>query len=806
MTRKAKDIPTEPNNSELPIFKTSVRSLVAFSVKDDALWSFSSYKLAHEGTLAHSQLQAINRDGGNYTSEVYLTHSFETSDCILEVSGRADGIWKYDNRVIVQEIKTSATPLSEIGENFSEAHWAQCKCYAYILALSEDISEITVRLTYYDMEKNEEKSFDRTFSKVKLHRFFKTLLHPFISWSLSQRKWKHLRNFSINTLNFPYPSYRKGQKLLAFNTYKCIEDRKRLFAQAPTGIGKTMGVLYPAIKALGEGKLDRLFYATAKTTTRGIAENAYKLMAEQGLRLKVLTLTAKDKLCLNEVKNCSPDKCPFIMGYISRSRKIIKELLKKHDFFPREVISSAGLRNTICPFELSLDLALSCDLIICDYNYIFDPRVYLRRFFEQKGREEYLIMVDEAHNLFDRAREMYSSELRVKELSDLSKEIKKDLPHINNEIKKMKKAISAFEKQIGELYLESGGSKYNTFIDAPMCLKSPLESFITETENWIISERDEKPYNDKLVTFFFDILHFKNILELYSEQYRTLTTGTKTGFNIKLLCLDPSHMLNKNMSAARTTVLFSATLSPLWYFKNILGGRQEDVTLKLPSPFPRENLLVFNEDKIETRFRHRAQFMEATAKAIYEWSVSHKGNVMVFFPSYKYLFDVLEKFKCLGDGFDILCQDREMDEPSRDAFLKKFDGYGDAYRIAFCVMGGVFGEGIDLTGNKLTGVIIVGVGLPQVSPELEIIREYYQQKNGAGFTYAYTYPGLNKVLQASGRLIRAETDRGALLLIDSRFATTEYIDLLPQEWHPIPRTSQGMDMKEYINRFWGIDE
>lgn len=805
MTKEEAVMPSEPDNNGLPIFKTSVRSLVAFSVKDDALWSFSSYKLSYEGTLAHSQLQAINREGGNYTSEVHLSQTFETADCVLEVSGRADGVWRYDNKVIIQEIKTSATPLSEIGENFSDAHWAQGKCYAYILALSENLDQITVRLTYYDRVKNEEKSFDRTFTKEKLHRFFKTLLHPFISWSLAQRKWKHIRNFSIDTLNFPYPAYRKGQKLLAYNTYKCIEDRKRLFAQAPTGIGKTMGVLYPAIKALGEGKLDRLFYATAKTTTRGIAENAYKIMNEQGLRLKVLTLTAKDKLCLNDVKNCSPDKCPFIMGYISRSRKIIKDLLKKHDFFPRDVISSAGLRNGICPFELSLDLALSCDLIICDYNYIFDPRVYLRRFFEQKGREEYLIMVDEAHNLFDRAKEMYSAELSVDDLSKISKEIKKDLPHINNEIKKLKKAISSFEKQTGELMSEAGGVKYNTIIDAPMCLKSPIESFITEAEGWIITDREEKPYSDKLITFFFDMLHFKNILELYSGQYRTLITGTKTRLKIRLLCLDPSTMLNKNMSAARSTVLFSATLSPLWYFKSILGGRDEDITLKLPSPFPRENLLVFNDDRIETRFRHRAQYVMATAMAIYDWSISHKGNVMVFFPSYKYLLDVLEEFNELGDDFDILCQDREMDEQARDDFLKKFDDFGDTNRIAFCVMGGVFGEGIDLTGDRLTGVIIVGVGLPQVSPELEIMRNYYQEKCGAGFTYAYTYPGINKVLQASGRLIRAETDKGALLLIDSRFATSEYTGLLPQEWQPLPRSSQGIDLKKYISHFWNYN-
>lgn len=793
----------ENNNSDLPVFKVSVRSLVAFSVKDDSPWSFTSYRFAYEGTLAHSKLQAVNRDAGNYSSEVYLSWSFETADCILDVSGRADGVWNNDDgRVIVEEIKTSATPLSEIDENFSDAHWAQGKCYAYLLALSRDLKKITVRLTYYDMEKDQSKSFDREFTRDRLSRFFRTLLHPYVKWCISQRNWKQIRDLSISTLNFPFPDYRKGQKLLAYNAYKCIEDRKRLFVQAPTGTGKTMGLLYPSIKSLGEGKLDRIFYATAKTTTKSIAENAYKIMADQGLRLKVLTLTAKEKMCLNDIKNCTPDKCPYIMGYMSRSRKVIKNLLKKHDFITRDIISAAGVRNGICPFELSLDLALSCDLIICDYNYIFDPRVYLRRFFEQKGREEYLIMADEAHNLFDRAKEMYSSELKAKAILEISREIKKDLPHLNRKIRKLRKAISDFEKQSGDLAKEAGGIRYNVLDDAPVSLKAPIEDFILEAERWMISATEEKPYTDKLLTFFFDLLHFKNILELYSKQYRTLLTGFKSGFSIRLQCLDPSPMLSRHLKAARAAILFSATLSPLWYFKSILGGRDEDVTLRLPSPFPRENLLVFIEDRIETRYRQRAQFAEATAKAIYDWTVSHNGNTMVFFPSYKYLLDVLEKFRELGGCFEILCQDRDMDEQAREAFLKEFDKYGDADRIAFCVMGGAFGEGIDLTGERLTSVIIVGVGLPQVSPELEMTRDYYQEKCGAGFTFAYTYPGLNKVLQAAGRLIRSETDRGALLLIDSRFATPEYMGLLPQEWQPVPRTSQGLSLKEFADHFW----
>ncbi|MCX7771933.1 MAG: ATP-dependent DNA helicase, partial [Clostridia bacterium] len=629
--KKAEAEPAElqgnaPESAQAPRFKVSVRSLVAFSVQDDESWSFTSYRLMQEGSLAHAHLQAKHCESGDYTSEVALSYSYETPECTLEINGRADGVWRLSDKVIVHEIKTSATPLSEIEEDFSDAHWAQGKCYAFILANQESLSEIWVRLTYYDMANDQEKSFDQRFTFERLQRFFKGLLLPYAGWAVAQEKWRQLRNLSIQTLSFPYSNYRKGQKLLAYNTYKSIEDGKRLFAQAPTGTGKTMGVLYPGIKALGEGKLDRIFYVTAKTTTRGIAENAYKLLANQGLRLKVLTLTAKDKMCLNTVKNCNPEKCLYIQGFIARSRKVVKELLKKNDFFSREKISEAGLRHGVCPFELSLELALSCDLIIADYNYVFDPRVYLRRFFEQKGREEYLILVDEAHNLFDRAREMYSASLSARTLADLNKELRADLPDIYKAIKEIKKAMTSLEKQYGNDYLEAGGVKYHALAEAPIQLKKSLFNFITTTESWLLGEPEEKPYSDQLVTLFFDLLHFKNILELYSDKYRTLTTGTKNNFQITLLCLDPRTMLDRSMNAARSTILFSATLSPLWYFKNILGGRNEDITLRLPSPFPKENLLLINEDRVETRFRHRERYLEAAAKAIHEWVLGHKGN------------------------------------------------------------------------------------------------------------------------------------------------------------------------------------
>jgi DNA excision repair protein ERCC-2 len=797
---------SDANNSQIPFFKVSVRNLVAFTLKDDEVWSFSSYVLAMEGSRAHSMIQNRNKESANFRSEVCLSHIFETDKCKLEVSGRADGIWEYDDKVIVQEIKTTTHPLSEINENFSEVHWAQAKCYAYILALSKRYKKVFVKLTYYNKADNREKSFERAFSLDRLQKFFRTLLHPYINWLLSIEKWKETRNLTIRNLKFPFPSFRKGQKLLVYNTYKCIEDKKRLFVQAPTGIGKTMGVLFPAIKALGEGKLDRLFYATAKTTTQGIAQNALEILESQGMRLKVLTLTAKDKLCLNTVKNCHPEKCRFILGYKQHSKRIVKRLINKHDFFSREIISQAGQKYGICPFELSLDLALSCDIIICDYNYIFDPRVNLRRFFQQKGREEYLIMVDEAHNLFDRARNMYSAEICVKELSGLLKHTKKDLPEISKTVRSLKKALSSLEKEMPKPST-AGGIEYNVSWSPPSALLKPLENFIIKVQDYLLEEHEEKNYDDELATLFFDLLHFKNILELFSPIYRTLMTGKKSDFKVSLLCMDPSGMLNRYMSMARSAVLFSATLSPLWYFKDILGGRTKDVTLSLSSPFPRENLLVYNHDKIETRYSLRNLYFETTAQSIYRWIMAHKGkgNFMVFFPSYQYLTDVLEYFSRYNEKYEIICQSPDMDETSRDAFLSKFETYGDVTRIAFCVMGGVFAEGIDLVGERLTGVIIVGVGLPKVSPELELMRAYYQEKSRSGFAFAYMYPGLNKVLQAAGRLIRTEKDKGSLLLIDSRFALPDYRKLLPLEWQPIFRASQGFQIEKAVEEFWKND-
>ncbi len=791
-------------SSEIVSIKASVRSLVAFSIQEETAWSFSSYRQAQEGTLAHGLLQKRHTEEGCYEAEVWLSDSFEAPGCIVEISGRADGIWTYPDKTIIHEIKTTSAPLTGISEDYSEAHWAQARLYAYLWAKAHSLDSMSVRLTYYRRETGEEKSFDRAYPLDKLERFFKNLLYPYAAWSVAQAKWRALRNLTIKNMAFPFSGYRKGQKLLAYNTWKSIEEGKRLFAQAPTGTGKTMGVLYPAIKALGEGKLDRIFYLTAKTTTRAIAENAYKMLEKDGLRLKVLTLTAKDKLCLLPIKNCNPEKCEFIQGFMSRSKRVVQGLLKKHDFFSRESIIEAAEKHRLCPFELSLELALGCDLIICDYNYAFDPRVYLKRFFQQKGRENYAFLVDEAHNLFDRAREMYSASLSMKSITLLAKSLRKEEPVIYKTLRALKKTIASLEPLFQSSLSQAAGRDYYSSPEPPGLLTECLDAFLERTEAWIMAQEEAEthPYGEDLITLFFDLLHFKNILELFSPRYRTLATGTKGRLVITLLCLDPGEMLDKRMDMAQTAVLFSATLSPLGYFKNILGGRKGDITLRLPSPFPRENLFVVNQDLIETRYRQRERHMEGLAQAIKGWVEGRGGNTMVFFPSYKYMLEVHQLLSLMPLEWELHLQEREMDDEARARFLALFDETGAIPRIGLCVMGGAFGEGIDLTGDRLTSVIVVGVGLPQVCPEQEILRAYYEKERGTGFDYAYTFPGLNKVLQAAGRLIRTETDQGALLLIDSRYAERDYLALLPEEWHPIPRVARGLSLVESVQGFW----
>lgn len=813
--------PTSVTPSDLPLLKASVRGLIAFSLPDETAWTYVSYADMREGSKTHVRFQQKLAETGQYRAEVPLAHVWEVLDRLIEVSGRVDGIFNPETVPMLHEIKSTSVPLSDIPLAGIPAHWTQLQCYAAIHAEATGAGIVPVRLSYVHRQDGLSRDFDRVFTRTELTKIMSDLLKPYVKREKDQAAWRDKRDLSIQTMELPFPGgFRKGQKLLAYNVYRCIGDNRRLFAQAPTGTGKTMGVLYPVLKSMGENLVDRIFYVTAKTTTKSIAENAVALLREKGLRLKVLTLTAKDKMCLMAVKNCDPAKCPYAEGVFTRMQRVAKTLLRSHDVFTRDLIYETGLKHEVCPFELSLEISLGCDLIIADYNYVFDPRVYLKRFFQQKGRENNVFLVDEAHNLVDRAREMFSATLTRDPLMALRRNVHKAKPELADAVGGILRSLTLLQLHPVADASEAGGKGYRVSMDAPAELLNPINAFLLKAEP-LITEKEEEGHEppiwlDDLVGTFFDLLHFRNTLELFGDEYRMLQTGRSRTFAVRLMCLDPSEMLDKRMDSARSCILFSATLSPLSYFRKMLGGRADDPTLRLPSPFPRQNLCVVLEDRAETRFRMRESHLPAVASALYAFLSARKGNYLVFFPSYGYMSQVLAHLESLyqdgrradpeSEEWDVLVQESRMTETDREAWLARFERFGDVVRAGFCVLGGAFGEGIDLVGDRLTGVAVVGVGLPQVNPEQEISRAYFEMHFGEGFDYAYTYPGLNRVLQAAGRLIRTTTDRGGLLLIDARFAGRQYQQLLPPEWFPFPFLSRSPDLGGLLVEFWNRTE
>jgi DNA excision repair protein ERCC-2 len=586
-----------------------------------------------------------------------------------------------------------------------------------------------------------------------------------------------------------------GQREMAEKSYISIRDKKRLFVQAPTGIGKTMGAMFPAVKSLGEGLIDKIFYLTAKTVTAGIAVENYKKLSDAGLNLRTVVITAKDKVCPLEKRNCDPDYCDRAHNYYERAPKAVKDILG-NQFLDRVLIRKYADLYNICPFELALDASLYCDMIIGDYNYLFDPRVKLLRFFEEV-KDEYCFLVDEAHNLVDRGRDMFSCEIEKRSIMEVKRntdpdwdDMKKRLEIINREMLDIKK----------ERFEDTKGTAYDSSRDIPGRIVTACKRCAAVMEKYIDHEMDDE-YNAIFMDFYFNLLFFCKVAELYDERYATFYILKSNNLKIKLMCLDPSYLLGKAMDKGRSTILFSATLEPASYYMSILGGREEDSNISLPSPFPDENLKVAIEGRISTKYRDRDLSYDDIAFVLRDSFKVRTGNYMVFFPSYKYLNSVLSTYEQICGDMEILVQQPGMDEIEREIFLKRFDDHGDSTLVAFAVMGGIFGEGIDLAGDKLSGVAIIGTGLPMVCPEREMIKQYYDETNGRGFDYAYTYPGLNRVLQAAGRVIRSEVDRGFVVLIDTRFAGRKYRALYPYWWSPRYFTGNDWAVSNYISDF-----
>lgn len=779
----------------------SVRDLVSYCLRSgDLVQEFMSSIRAVDGIRSHQVVQ--NSRPEEYKVEVLISHQVETDDFIVDIGGRIDGIYQYPDHAVVDEIKSTTKSLDTIEKEQNPIHWGQVKVYAFFYALQQEMETIDTQLTYYHLDTGETREFKRSFSLEELEGFFNDLLTDYLEWASMLGKWLQQRDESIRELTFPFASYRPGQRQMVQEVYQSIQEKGQLIVEAPTGIGKTMAAIFPAVKAIGNGLIAKFFYLTAKTTGRAIAQKALEDLGAKGLKFKSLTLTAKEKICFCPDSACNGEECEFARGYFDRINEAVKTIFQQ-EALTREVIEAGAREFTVCPFEFSLELSLWVDGIICDYNYAFDPRVHLRRFFgeENGGGGNYTFLVDEANNLVDRSREMFSAELYKKPFLELQRLIRKDLPEVSRCITNINSQLVQYKKECEEASKPIAHEAY------PEDLSPLLRRFIRAAEQWLV-RNIKAPFREELVTMYFDVNWFLKAAEIYHTAYTTCFEFIDGDFRVKLFCIDPSVQLAETFDRCSSVIFFSATLSPVHYFRYILGCDPSAKELILPSPFPRENFCLPVADRVSTLYKYRERTKSAIAYMINALVNQHPGNYLIFFPSYQYMKMVHNLFVLVNASMKCIVQSPGMTEAERDAFLENFTVDNRAKGktlVGFAVMGGVFGEGIDLVGDRLTGAAVVGVGLPGICLERELIKEYFNNLQDTGFQYAYLYPGMNRVFQAAGRVIRTPDDRGVVLLIGSRFTTNQYRPLFPKHWHPI-RVQDEQHLKGILNQFWAEEK
>ncbi len=877
------------SGSELPMsdpkdeIHISVRNLIEFVLRYgdiDNRHQASPDNAMQEGGRIHRMIQ--RRMGSEYQAEVPLKITLEEEGYLLVVEGRADGIIHHEGRVVIDEIKGVYRDPARWKEPMP-LHLAQAKCYAYIYGLQQKLSEIQVRMTYCHIPTEELRYFYQDYTFEELKQWFDGLIDSYKKWADYHWSWKKKRQASIQGLEFPFP-YREGQKELAANVYKTIYHKKKLFLEAPTGVGKTITTIYPAVQSVGQGKGEKIFYLTAKTITRTVAEDALWLLRRKGLHFTSVILTAKEKICFMEETECNPDYCPYAKGHYDRINEAVYDLLTNQESFSRETIEEYAEKHRVCPFELCLDMSLFADAVICDYNYLFDPHVYLKRFFGESTGGDYIFLIDEAHNLLERGREMYSAVLSKEQFLELRRELKQtvmseiaskgrkkaiegqmtlemtgnmteesesaestlifnqeSLNHLSHmESGKRggrsvlvrqgyaEKMIYQMEKCNGEMLAMKRECEQCRIVEEIDDFVQPLMRLQAVMDDYLAEQEEEPPaIREQLLDFYFEISHFLQIYEGLDENYVKYTSLCDDGsFFLKLFCMNPAVNLRQCMERGRSSILFSATFLPIQYYKKLLGGDAEDYEVYARSVFNPEKRALFIAGDVTSRYKRRSEEEYLNiARYIEEIVKNRHGNYMVFCPSYAFLQKVYEKYteNFGGEDRECLIQSDYMSEADREAFLGRFRGKGgmdpqtlkalraavameieeeeDRILIGFCVLGGIFGEGIDLKKDELIGAVIVGTGLPQVCFEREMLKDFFDGEGEDGFDYSYRYPGMNKVLQAAGRVIRTMEDVGLVALLDERFLQLSYRRMFPREWERYVPVTLGTVAKQ-VERFW----
>ena len=778
---------------EETIIRISVRSLVEFILREGDIDNRVSGSMEKDAMLLggkiHRKIQS--RMGTNYTAEVPLKIQMPCDGFVLQIEGRADGVLKDDGKVLIDEIKGILRSLEHL-EAPVPVHLAQAKCYAYIYAVQNSLKCIDVQMTYCQMETEEIRRFCQEFEFQELQTWFQDLVTQYEKWAKFEIEWRNVRNDSIRQIEFPFP-YREGQRDLVASVYRTILRKKKLFIQAPTGVGKTMATVFPAVRAMGEGLGEKIFYLTAKTIMRTVAEQAFSLLKEKGLLYKTITLTAKEKICFCEEAECNPDACPYAKGHFDRVNDAVFDLITHSGDWSREVLEEQAKKHMVCPFEMSLDVSNWADAVICDYNYAFDPQAHLKRFFSESGKGEYLFLIDEAHNLVERGREMYSASLYKEDLLEVRKLVKAEDP-------KLAKRLSECNQQFLELKREC---EHYQILKSVSHIALKLMNVLSKLEDYLEECKDAEK-KKRVLDFYFAVRSFLNIHDIMDENYVIFSEMMEDGrFQIKLFCVNPAVNLQNYLEQGNSTIFFSATLLPVHYYKKLLSVEKDDYAVYAHSSFPQENKFLFIGTDVSTRYTRRGESTyQRFARYIAVMAEQKKGNYMAFFPSYRFLEEVHTCFlECVDHEVDSICQVSYMDEEQREEFLEEFEREREKSLVAFCVMGGIFSEGIDLTEDKLIGAVIAGTGLPQVCTEREILKQYFNAADMDGFDYAYLYPGMNKVLQSAGRVIRTESDRGVILLLDDRFREMRYREVFPREWQQY-QLGSVKNLEQEIRTFW----
>ena len=758
---------------ENTVIQLSAGELAEYCFPEGSLGAMPSIDRMLQGTAAHKKLQNIYSENENirYQREVPLENVVEYDGFSLKIQGRADGIFFDKKDYFIHEIKSTYCKASSIHMPLKAAHKAQMMIYAYIYAKEHSLPYIQGRLSYFCLLEEKIVDFEYRFSFENLQKFFYELTDEYSR--VVSRRLQAYRDFlcSARTLHFPFPHFRKGQREGAAQIYSAIKQNKNLFLQAPTGSGKTMMALFPAIKNMAQGDIEKIFCLSAKNQTMQVNEQALNLLRRQGLKIKSCVITAKSKACLMEDQDCSPEKCPYSQDFYKKLHDALPEILEQDDFC-FDTIAAAAKKYEICPYELSLELSLEAQVILADYNYLFDPMVYLRRYFEQSG--PYAFLIDEAHNLIERGRDMYSSSLSKNRIRAIKKLLPKE---------------SRLYRRLTQLSTELNKLFKNTEAEAPIALEAvkKINFKILAVQETAGEFLQTQPLPGEVTLLLKDAFRFQMLFAFFYEDNFALYH--QDGETVVLQCLDPAPYLEESIAKGCSAILYSATLIPYEFYKNSLLPQKIAYGFSVPYPFYAGRLMVLADYSVDTRYTVREQFYGIIAQKIKRCRENAVGNLIVYFPSFQFMHAVAQYMQ-----IPILMQESDSTAEERAAFTEQLL-QGNA-NLAFAVMGSHFSEGIDLRGIR--GIIIVGVALPQYNFSRERIRIYFDKQYQKGFEYAYVYPGINKVCQAAGRLIRTEEDAGFILLMDRRFKN--YKHLLPPYWQ-ITETENEEEIYQHITAF-----